>query len=344
MIIPMSCDRMPMSRLMPYRVADLGINLPRVLKRAGLHPSRFRLPQPILETQEFIAFFRAVEELSGSGTGLRLASNVLPHQLDIASLAALHASNFGEALKALTRYAPLVYAGKLEIALTEDEVRIGYRPPDGQTFPSSLVDYVFASAVAIARRGSGNRIAPRLIELARHRTDELALKSHFRCEIDFEAPLDALVFDRRSLEQPFVMQNEDLTTALSFALETALSRCHPSNTVADDTKAILRNHMRGEHPSVEKVATEMHMSSRTLQRRLEKLGTNYQRLLEEVRRETARSLLSDTDLDVGEIALELGFDEVNSFSRAFYGWEHITPTRWRALQQPSNPGVYTAAM
>jgi AraC-like DNA-binding protein len=73
----------------------------------------------------------------------------------------------------------------------------------------------------------------------------------------------------------------------------------------------------------------MRMSSRTLQRRLEELGTSYQSVLDDVRHDTARRLLANTDLDAGEVAFLLGFEELNSFTRAFHAWEGATPTRWR---------------
>jgi AraC-like DNA-binding protein len=71
------------------------------------------------------------------------------------------------------------------------------------------------------------------------------------------------------------------------------------------------------------------MSGRTLQRRLEELGTSYQALLDEVRRRSARRLLVKTDLDTGEVAFLLGFEELNSFTCAFHAWEGTTPARWR---------------
>jgi AraC-like DNA-binding protein len=55
-------------------------------------------------------------------------------------------------------------------------------------------------------------------------------------------------------------------------------------------------------PSVLLDRLEVRMSSRTLQRRLEELGTSYQRLLDDVRRDTARRLLVNTDLDASEVA------------------------------------------
>lgn len=65
---------------------------------------------------------------------------------------------------------------------------------------------------------------------------------------------------------------------------------------------------------------------------LEEAGTSYQRLLDEVRRQAARQPLEDTQLEAGEIAFVPGFEELNSFTRAFRGSEGTTPARWRTAQ------------
>jgi AraC-like DNA-binding protein len=87
--------------------------------------------------------------------------------------------------------------------------------------------------------------------------------------------------------------------------------------------------MQGQRPSIQAVAKDLCVSARTLQRRLEEEGTSYQQVLDGVRQDTARRLLTSTDLEPGEIAFLLGFEELNSFTRAFQGWEGATPVRWR---------------
>ena len=79
------------------------------------------------------------------------------------------------------------------------------------------------------------------------------------------------------------------------------------------------------------------MSARTVQRRLAELGTTYQDVLSDVRRRSARRLLANTDLQIGEIAFLLGFEEVNSFTRAFQSWEGVRPAHWRASYMTSRP-------
>jgi AraC-like DNA-binding protein len=88
--------------------------------------------------------------------------------------------------------------------------------------------------------------------------------------------------------------------------------------------------MRGGHLRMTQVADALHLSTRTLQCRLGDAGTSYQQVLDQVRHHLARRLLNATDLDTGEIAFLLGFEELNSFNRAFRQWEEETPTRWRS--------------
>ncbi|WP_049019026.1 helix-turn-helix domain-containing protein, partial [Burkholderia multivorans] len=55
-------------------------------------------------------------------------------------------------------------------------------------------------------------------------------------------------------------------------------------------------------------------------------------VLDEVRRDTARRLLCTTSIEIAEIAFLLGFEELNSFTRAFRNWEGKTPKQWREFR------------
>src|SRR5262249_47773599 len=99
--------------------------------------------------------------------------------------------------------------------------------------------------------------------------------------------------------------------------------------LVDRVKAAIRARMQGRRPMVDAIAGELAMSPRSLQRKLGEFGTTYQRLLDEVRERIACELLGTTELDHGEIAFLLGFEELNSFNRAFSSWKGTTPLRWR---------------
>jgi AraC-like DNA-binding protein len=313
------------------RLAALGVDVPVLLRHAGVLASRFQPPKARLTTREFFALWRAIETTAGTrDLGLRLGSEALPHQLDVASLAAVHAPNLGEALKKLARYKRLVCPEELAIEIAEGEARIRFHWLLAEEhLPMFLVEAAFASLVTLARRGTGKPLSPRRIELTRRRADEAMLTRHFGCDVVFDAPIDLLVLEERALAEPFVTRNDDLLAVMLPGLEAAVDEGGAARTLVDDVRMILGRRMHGERPTVEKIAEEMRISSRTLQRRLEAAGTTYQDLLDEVRRQSARRLLANTDLDAGEVAFLLGFEELNSFTRAFQLWEGTTPTRWR---------------
>ena len=159
------------------------------------------------------------------------------------------------------------------------------------------------------------------------------LERHFGCSVRFDAPVDLFVFDAKALAEPFVTRNAALLEIIVPGLDAALNEASQRGarrSLTDDVRSALSQRISGERPAVEKVAKSLGMSGRTLQRRLEELGTTYQALLDDVRRRSARRLLAKTDLDAGEVAFLLGFEELNSFTRAFQGWEGMTPLRWRA--------------
>jgi AraC-like DNA-binding protein len=327
----LAADLVVVRSVLLERLAAFGIDVAHVLRDAGVASSRFQSSKASLSTREFFAFWRAVEGLAGApDIGLRLGAEAQPHQLDVASLAALQSPTLGEALARLARYKRLCLPEEVRIDVEGGEARIGFHwLHAGERMPKMLVDAAFAHFLALARQGSGTPITPLRVELARRRSAEAVLKRHFECEVSFDAALDLLVLDEATLAQPFLARNAELYDVLLPELEAALHERRGRPTLADDVKSILRRSMCGERPSVEKVADALRMSPRTLQRRLTEQRTSYQKLLDDVRDDTARRLLLDTDLDAGEIAFLLGFDELNSFTRAFHGWEGATPARWR---------------
>jgi AraC-like DNA-binding protein len=139
-----------------------------------------------------------------------------------------------------------------------------------------------------------------------------------------------MVFEQTTLTLPMVNRNAQLLSVILPGLELAVAKERQPGALVDDVRVALSETMCGGRPAIATVARSLGMSARTMQRRLGELGTTYQSVLDDVRQRSARRLLANTDLGVGEIAFVLGFEEVNSFIRAFQAWEKTTPAKWRA--------------
>jgi AraC-like DNA-binding protein len=81
------------------------------------------------------------------------------------------------------------------------------------------------------------------------------------------------------------------------------------------------------------IARELNISSRTLQRRLQDAGYSFQQVLEEARHQLARHYLTNSLLELNEAAYLLGYEDSNSFVRAFRTWEGVPPAHWRGNQR-----------
>ena len=85
----------------------------------------------------------------------------------------------------------------------------------------------------------------------------------------------------------------------------------------------------GRFPSVDEAASELHMSSRTLKRKLQQLGTSYQTILDDLRKGLAVEYLTQTEITVDDIAVQLGYSDASNFARAFRRWTGRSPSDYR---------------
>lgn len=83
-------------------------------------------------------------------------------------------------------------------------------------------------------------------------------------------------------------------------------------------------------PTLEDVATSLHLTSRTLIRRLRRLGTSYREITDEFLSTRARELLANDQMKIKQIAAALGFDTPANFGKAFKRWYGIPPGCFRS--------------
>lgn len=85
----------------------------------------------------------------------------------------------------------------------------------------------------------------------------------------------------------------------------------------------------GNSNAFELIANKMHVSPRTLRRRLDALGTNYQNIVEELRQKIAIERLCYSNQTINSIAAELGYQDISNFGRAFKRWTGLSPSAYR---------------
>src|ERR1700730_1781607 len=147
----------------------------------------------------------------------------------------------------------------------------------------------------------------------------------------FGARSNVLVFDRADVDQPFLTHNAELLALVAPQLESELTQQLAQKSLSERAKGIEKKLLAGQRPTLRDVAHELRLSTRPLQRRLTAERAKFQQLMEEARRELAQHYLMHSSLELSETAYLLGYEDANSFFRAFHDWEGTTPGEWRAV-------------
>src|SRR6516164_5138848 len=330
-------NRFRVSSTLPRKLEELGVSPDAVLRQAGLPTGLFKLERILVSTEEFFALYRGIAEASNElGIGLRLGTEERVERYDPIKLAALSARSFRDAIERSARYKQLTCPEKIRLVDRGDECAIKFVwLLAHEEEPPLLVDVCFAWILTLGQRGTGRPLRPKRVEFQRPLTHREIYEEHFRCPVKFKATQNALIFSKADMDLPFVTYNADLLATVAPQLEAELSEQLAQKTFSEQAKGILKQLLAGQRPGIQDLARELHLSTRTLQRRLAEQGITFQHLLDEARRELARHYLLHSSRELNETAYLLGYEDANSFFRAFHQWEGTSPGQWRMLQKSS---------
>jgi AraC-like DNA-binding protein len=320
------------------KLEESGVRASAVLRRAGLPRDLFDQTRILVTTDELFALWRAISEVSKDpAIGLKLGTETRIERFHPMAIAALSTESFGAAVQHMARYKRLSAPEEILHELDEKEWSIRFNWTLAvDVEPQVLIENCFAWTLAIARQGSGTRLCPLRVELVQPRTHVKALERHFGCPVVCGASRNALVFRANDAQCPFITRNAELLDMLAPQFEQELKRyTGTGDSFIELVRGAIQQRLTGHRPTTEDVARELHMSSRTLQRRLQESGSSFQRVLDEARRQMARYYLSNSVLELNEAAYLLGYEDPNSFARAFRGWEGVPPGHWRETHRAS---------
>jgi AraC-like DNA-binding protein len=334
-------DRFKVSSLWATRLREHQVPVPAVLRRAGLPAGFFQQEKSYVTTAELFAFWRAIGETSKDpAIGLKLGTEPRFERYQPSAIAAVCSHSFRDALQRIGRYKQLTCPEQIRLQTAGEEAAVEFLYLQAQEVqPDVLVDLGLSWILAIGRRGTDGQMTPLRLELTRPTQHRELLESHFGCRVRFKASRNALVFRNSDLDRPLVTHNDELLKAIGAQLEAELQERNPGADVGEQVKQTLKRSLAGKRPTLQQVARELCMSGRTLQRRLTEADITFQQLVEETRRELAHHYLKHGAVELNEAAFLLGYEDANSFFRAFHDWEGTSPAAWRMKHRGAEPAV-----
>jgi AraC-like DNA-binding protein len=150
----------------------------------------------------------------------------------------------------------------------------------------------------------------------------------FGCQVSFGAHADGIVFYERDLLCPVFRPDADVREiATSF-----IAQHHPRgmSPLQARVRSLITSFLCEKDCSIERIAAELFMQPRTLQRHLHSEGGSFDSAKDEVRRELAMRYLRSDDLSLARVARKLGYSDSSALSRSCVRWFSAPPQQVRA--------------
>ena len=298
---------------------------------AGLGITRQQINDPTVRVsyrQARTVIARGLKVMRDPALGLLIGRNETIGSFGLLGLAMMTSRNFGEAMSVGIENHKIC-GSLLDVdfaVIDEQTVAVQTWPRFGEIeLLPFLCEELFSSCLAIARELVGPKLIPVRMEFtypAPAYIDEY--NTTFQCDVRFGAQYNRILVDTQWLEHPLPGYNP-LTSRQALALcHQQLRGTSSSDEIVGSVERLLRSRLR-EHPKLTEVARTLHLSERSLRRKLADSGRIFREIHDRVRAERALELLHAGQLSVAEIGIELGFSDPREFRRAFKRWTGMPP-------------------
>ena len=324
-------ERYPFADSMRLVCTVLKISPERVLRRAGLPDDALVSDTRGVMASEWFSLMNAtVVEYGKPDWAMRLG-HTFAHGPFVAPIFAFSCSQTVElGLQRLALFKPLMGPIALDVQRREDAVVVSFLStcPD-VPLPAACARFEAVYFLECCRIFTGEHIVPLAIRAPGDAEGWQDLVSFLEVTPEPAETLK-LTLSPVDLTRPLITQNEEMWASFEVGLRKKLLNHAATIQMSERVRNALLVALPGGQSSVDDVCSRLHVSKRTLQRKLKDEGTSFQKILDETRSELSVHYLKQKSLSVVEISYLLGFQDPGSFYRAFHTWTGQTPADMRS--------------
>jgi AraC-like DNA-binding protein len=325
---------MMMVRALAGAIERRGGSRARFLQQAGLDARAVDDGSARMSLCAYLRVLDAALEVSGDpALGLHMGEEANPVMFDVVGYLAQQAATLRESIQAIERYSRLAAEG-------HDPRLVEAGATAAVQFPSLMgnlpavrltAEFALTGLASTLRLFVGPLARPTRLSFA---YDEPAYSAEyarvFGAALHFSQAVTAIEFPRAWLDSTHSYANPNLHALLETRAERMLSRLQRHTPLSERVSRILAAHEPSRLPTMTEVARTLHMSARSLRRKLFAEDATYAALVERTQMNAAKRLLRDPRASIQETAYALGFAAPAAFHRAFKRWTGLTPKQYRA--------------
>ncbi len=312
-----------------------GIDRRELLDIAALDGEALADPDGRIPLLSLYDLVEAIEDVTQNAAfGLEVPLGVELEALDALGFLFITSDTFGDALERMLRYLRLWNDGEhLELVVDAELACMSFEPYG----PIRRAHIQMAQATFSDLVVNSGRFVPGLgFELVRFRQECPADPAEYQrilgVPVEFGCARNEVSFQASMLGLRMPSANAAICAFFDRYARDQLDRLPQFNDVIERLRNLIRQHLPEGEVRLGDLAPRLHVSERTLQRRLAQAGTTLQNELDEVRRQQALYFLEHGTAIV-ELSWLLGYSEPAAFHRAFKRWTGTSPEAWRSARR-----------
>ena len=309
----------------------MGLNPAHVLALAGLPADLFSRRDAALSPVEYFNLWHGLEQAAGADElPLMIGQAISVEAFDPPIFASLCSPNLNTALQRLATFKPLIGPITMVVDIEQHQTCATldcYGCTD--QIPRSLGASELVFFTQLARLATREKIVPAVLELPQVPKSCSPYEEYFGNPIR-PGKVIRIGFTARDATRPFLTEDAAMWNFFEAELKKRLSDLETETSTKQRVKSALLEMLPSGHSTIEEAARRLAMSKRSLQRQLSQESSSYKEVLNSTRQALAQHYLARSVISPPEISFLLGYQDSNSFLRAFKGWTGTTPGEYRS--------------
>ena len=312
---------------------QLGVNRQQLLTDSGLDDAELKIPDRRFPVNSYFRLFQLAANATGDADiGLRVGRVTALKGLNLQLYMATVCQSFRDYLNLLPNLLELRGdIGKVTAHRDMDLVELRWEPLLAETGRKRFIsDEVLGAATSIINSLCAMPVPVVKAQFTYAKPQDLSvLEDTFGSNLDFDQQYSSLFFNAVALDFPLLQQDHHSGPDQEHPFRDFFAGDDPADQLLSSLKRSIIQYLPEGEATIDKLASKLNISRRTLQRRLSARDTNFLNVLQEVRSKVALRYLADNRLGITEIAFLLGYADQGSFSSAFKSWHRVSPRDYR---------------
>lgn len=318
----------PLDKNYAMLLKKYGISVDELLKRARLPLDIFSRDNPCVTSEEYYRFMKAIQDIvPDKKMPIMLATAENIETITPPIFGAYCSSNARECIKRIAQYKSLAGAITFDVSDNENGITINIKGEDNTKLPEIIVGIEMVLLTNLIRKATKEHIVPIKVNVEKafvNQEYEKFLEQKIEVGIT-----NSITYSAKDVEIPFITRNESMWNFFEPELKKRLSEMDTDDTFSAKVRSVLVELLPAGKSTIEDVASSLGMSKRNLQRKLKEEDTTFQKQLNHVRELLAKNYINNTNLSSEDIAYLLGYQDLNSFFRAFSLWTGMSVTAYK---------------